>query len=186
MPRTVAALYLPLVRNLPLPSPHSLRVLGFFGAARAALDGHGASCSVSVRVVIPLAWVMLEDAVENSAVSGAAPAFGIEVSSTTPLRASTVEPTGMPWAASSATKRELPGSWTSTVPLCSLTTTVRFTTGVRVGVGVAVGVRRRGRDRRLRGSGRRRGGRGGRLDNGRDELVRAGVAQRPVGRSAPR
>ena len=35
VPRTVAALYLPAVRNAPLPSPQSLRFLGFFCAAEA-------------------------------------------------------------------------------------------------------------------------------------------------------
>ena len=56
MPRTVAALYLPLVRNLPLPSPQSLRVLGFLAAALAPCAfGQGASFSVSVSVVIAAA-----------------------------------------------------------------------------------------------------------------------------------
>ncbi len=35
VPRTVAALYWPRVRNLPLPSPQSLRVFGFLAAALA-------------------------------------------------------------------------------------------------------------------------------------------------------
>ena len=51
VPRTVAALYLPEVRNLPLPSPHSLRVLGLAAAELAFL--HGASVSTSLRSVTP-------------------------------------------------------------------------------------------------------------------------------------
>ena len=39
VPRTVAALYGPVVRNLPLPLPQSLRDFGFFWAALAALFG---------------------------------------------------------------------------------------------------------------------------------------------------
>jgi hypothetical protein len=35
VPRIVAALYWPRVRNWPLPSPQSLRVFGFFAAAFA-------------------------------------------------------------------------------------------------------------------------------------------------------
>ena len=62
MPRTVAALYWPRVRKLPDPSPHSLRVFGFFFAASAAAlpEGHE-SVSVSRSSVIPppsLTWKM--------------------------------------------------------------------------------------------------------------------------------
>ena len=61
VPRTVAALYLPVVRNAPLPSPHSLRVFGFFAAALARpSSGSGASCSTSVRLVIPRDCVTLK------------------------------------------------------------------------------------------------------------------------------
>ena len=52
VPRTVAAEYWPLVLELPLPSPHSLRVLGFFAAARAlplALAQSSGSLSVGGR-----------------------------------------------------------------------------------------------------------------------------------------
>ena len=53
MPRIVAALYWPFVRNLPFPSPQSLRVFGFLAAALAFLAaGHGASGSLSVSVVM--------------------------------------------------------------------------------------------------------------------------------------
>jgi len=59
VPRTVAALYFPLVRNAPFPSPQSLR--DFFLAAALARPflGHRASCSVSVRFVMPLDCVTL-------------------------------------------------------------------------------------------------------------------------------
>src|SRR5262249_8214893 len=57
VPRMVAALYLPVVRNEPLPVPQSLRVFGFLAAAWAdLLRGQAASCSVSVRLVIPPTW----------------------------------------------------------------------------------------------------------------------------------
>ena len=55
MPRTVAALYLPTVRNAPLPSPHSLRDFGFFAAALPRFP-HGASGSFNVKFVIPRFW----------------------------------------------------------------------------------------------------------------------------------
>src|SRR3954469_3452265 len=142
VPRTVAALYLPAVRKAPLPSPQSLRVFGFVAAALALALGHFASASTRVRVVIPLACVTLKIPSKNLAVWGAAPALGIEVSSTVPLRVSTIEPTGMPLAASRTTNAELPGSLTFTVPLSALTTTTLLTTGVGaglVGVGVSCG-----------------------------------------------
>src|SRR3954471_9420851 len=58
VPRTVAALYWPRVRNEPEPSPHSLRVFGFFFAACA--PRHGASGSLSVRSVVPPDCVTLK------------------------------------------------------------------------------------------------------------------------------
>jgi len=60
VPRTVAELNLPVVRNAPLPSPHSLRVFFFAAAAPAELlaFGHRASASASPRSVIGFApWV---------------------------------------------------------------------------------------------------------------------------------
>ena len=51
---------------------------------------------MSVKVVIPLFCVTLNRPSKNLAVSGGLPAFGTEVSSTVPLRVSTVDPTGMP------------------------------------------------------------------------------------------
>jgi hypothetical protein len=54
VPRTVAALYCPRVRNEPDPSPHSFRVFGFFAAARAL--PHAASGSLSVRSVVEPDW----------------------------------------------------------------------------------------------------------------------------------
>ena len=62
VPRTVAAEYWPLVLKRPLPSPHSLRVLGFLAAADAEdflAFGQPVSFSVSVSVVRPPAWVIL-------------------------------------------------------------------------------------------------------------------------------
>ncbi len=59
VPRIVAALYLPVVRKLPLPLPQSLRVLGFLADARALLP-QGASGSTSVSVVIPPDWLTLK------------------------------------------------------------------------------------------------------------------------------
>ena len=61
MPRTVAALYLPVVRNAPLPSPHSLRFFAFLAAALARpFFGQAASGSVSLRFVILLVCVTLK------------------------------------------------------------------------------------------------------------------------------
>ena len=60
VPRTVAALYLPVVRKAPLPSPHSLRFFAFLAAALARpFFGHAASGSVSVRLVMPFVCVTL-------------------------------------------------------------------------------------------------------------------------------
>ena len=53
VPRTVAALYWPLVRNLPLPLPQSLRDFGFFWAALAVLlraFGQPVSFSLSAQL----------------------------------------------------------------------------------------------------------------------------------------
>ena len=101
VPRTVAAAYLPSVRNLPLPSPHRLALLGLArGRAGLLPFGHAASVSVSVRVVMPFDCVTLKMPSKNLAVSGGAPAFGIEVSSTVPFRVSTEEPAGMPFVTS--------------------------------------------------------------------------------------
>ena len=53
VPRTVAELYWPLVRNLPLPSPHSRRFFFFLAAALALpLALQPVSFSTSVSVVI--------------------------------------------------------------------------------------------------------------------------------------
>ena len=59
VPRTVAALYWPRVRNEPEPSPHSLRVFGFFAAACAARPPH-ASASTSRSSVIEPGCVTLK------------------------------------------------------------------------------------------------------------------------------
>src|ERR1700759_5397762 len=60
VPRTVAALYWPTVRNEPWPLPHRLRVFGFLLAAAAwAPLPHGASGWLSVRSVVALVWVSL-------------------------------------------------------------------------------------------------------------------------------
>src|SRR5690348_11168288 len=64
VPRTVADEYLPVVRNEPLPSPHSLRDFFFLAAALALpFFGHFASGSTRARSVIGLAprvWVTLK------------------------------------------------------------------------------------------------------------------------------
>ena len=54
MPRTVAALYLPFVRNLPLPLPHSLPSTAFgpffflVAAAAARAPFNGAHCDRAI------------------------------------------------------------------------------------------------------------------------------------------
>lgn len=54
VPRTVAELYLPVVRNAPFPSPQRWRVLGFFlAAALAPFVLHAASDCVSASCVTP-------------------------------------------------------------------------------------------------------------------------------------
>ena len=65
VPRTVAELNWPLVRNLPLPSPHSLRVLGFFcGRADAFLPrgqlSLGPASASSVIGLAPRVWLILK------------------------------------------------------------------------------------------------------------------------------
>ena len=60
VPRTVAALYLPLVRNLPLPSPQSLRVLGFLAAARAFRASGRRELLGQRQRVIPPDWETLK------------------------------------------------------------------------------------------------------------------------------
>ena len=60
VPRIVAALYWPSVRNLPLPSPQSLRVFGFAAAARACPCCSRSSFSDSVSVVMPPDWESLK------------------------------------------------------------------------------------------------------------------------------
>src|SRR3954471_11480593 len=54
VPRTVAELKEPLVRNLPLPSPHSRRFFFFFLATLALPAALQLSFSTSVSVVIGL------------------------------------------------------------------------------------------------------------------------------------
>ena len=60
VPRTVAALYLPVVRKAPLPSPHSLRVFFLAAALARPCFGQRASSSTSVRLVIPRDCVTLK------------------------------------------------------------------------------------------------------------------------------
>ena len=61
VPTTVAALCLPFVRNLPLPSPHSRRFFLRF-AAMLALPAFGQrSCSTSVSVVVGLRALRLPE-----------------------------------------------------------------------------------------------------------------------------
>src|SRR5690349_6435256 len=64
VPRTVAALYWPRVRNDPEPLPHSLRDFGFFLAAACAelcfFFGHFASGWESVRSVVFLPSLSLK------------------------------------------------------------------------------------------------------------------------------
>ena len=69
VPRTVAALYLPAVRNAPLPLPHSLRVFDLLGGGARLPEGflQPVSGSVSVRSVSPPARVSLKMPSENSA-----------------------------------------------------------------------------------------------------------------------
>ncbi len=60
---------------------------------------------------------------QNSAVSGGAPAFGIDVSVTWPWRASTSEPFGMLLIVGSGTNVLDPGSLIRTLPVLGATTT---------------------------------------------------------------
>ncbi len=62
MPRTVAELYWPLVRNLPLPLPHSRRFFAFAAAVLARLPFGHDSFSVSLSTVtgvLPPVWESL-------------------------------------------------------------------------------------------------------------------------------
>src|SRR4051812_43771748 len=139
VPRTVAALYWPRVRNAPLPSPHSRRVLGFLAAADALPRlGQAASFSVSVRSVVALVWPSLKMPSKKLAICSLPPFCCTDVSWTVPFLVSTVAPTGMPCVPSSSTNRFVPGRRTFTVPLTVLATTVLPATGVGVGVGVGV------------------------------------------------
>ena len=67
VPRTVAALYWPRVRNSPLPSPQSLRVLALAAAALAFPSGSPSSFSDRVSVVTPPDWLSLKMPSLNSA-----------------------------------------------------------------------------------------------------------------------
>jgi hypothetical protein len=99
VPTTVAALCFPFVRNLPLPSPHSLRDFFLLAAAAAeALRGQR-SRSVSVNVVTglePFVWVSLNSPSKKSADAVLPPAWAavIEIR---PRRVSIELPTGI-WA----------------------------------------------------------------------------------------
>ena len=116
VPRTVAALYCPRVRNEPEPSPHSLRVFGFFLAAARAASARRQRL-VERQVGDAAGLRDLEDAVVERRRLGRA----LAVSSTTPAFVSTVEPSGMPCDASTSTNWLLPGFFTSTLPLTGCT-----------------------------------------------------------------
>ena len=58
VPRTVAALYAPVVRNLPLPEPHSLRFFGLRCAALALRRDEQSSSSTSLRSTSVLVCVI--------------------------------------------------------------------------------------------------------------------------------
>ena len=93
VPRTVAALYFPLVRNAPFPSPHNLRDFFFAADEDAFLPFGQLSVSVSVSVVsgrLPLVWLILNRPSKNFAV----PPSPAALISTVPFRVSTVVPTG--------------------------------------------------------------------------------------------
>src|SRR5262245_23009642 len=63
VPRTVAELNRPVVRNFPLPSPHRRRFFGFAAALLAFLDFGQLSCWVRVSVVsgfFPFGWLILK------------------------------------------------------------------------------------------------------------------------------
>src|SRR4051794_6068907 len=141
VPRIVAALYRPVVWNAPLPLPNSRRDFGFFLAALAEpFFGHGASGSVSVRLVIPPDCVILTIAPLKVALSGGAPAFGTAVSRILPRLRSSVEPVGIASPVVSGWHLTPGAAQMSTVPWTGWTTTVLFGTGVGVGVGVTIGV----------------------------------------------
>src|SRR5215216_617092 len=70
VPTTVAALCLPLVRNRPLPSPHSRRLRFLLAAAFAFPPPPHCSFPVIASVVsgwLPLRWVTLKTPRENHA-----------------------------------------------------------------------------------------------------------------------
>src|ERR1700754_1169720 len=97
VPRTVAALYWPRVRNEPLPSPHSLRVFFFFAAAEALFARGHVSFSVSASVVTglePLVWVSLNRPSKKSA-EAVLPLPCAAVIVIRPSRVSIVVPTGI-------------------------------------------------------------------------------------------
>ena len=60
VPRTVAELYLPAVRNEPLPSPQRWRCFFLVAAALRPPPRHEASASVSARFVTEPGWVTLK------------------------------------------------------------------------------------------------------------------------------
>ena len=127
------------MRNLPLPSPQSLRDFGFFWAIDA-LRAFGQPVSFSLSrssMKPPTLWIVNRPS-KKSAVSGGLPAVGSAVSRTLPLRASTSEPNGMPWLALSGTNVREPGTRTRTVPAAGATTTL-CADGVGSGGGVAIG-----------------------------------------------
>ena len=142
VPRTVAALYWPRVRNDPLPSPHSLRDFFFLAAAAALLPRGHESASVSASVVTglePLVCVSLNSPSKKSALA-VLPLPCAAVIVIRPARVSIVVPTGICAPAVSVTKRFDPG---------------RLTVHL---AGHGCHVHRLARDR----SGQRRGGRRGR------------------------
>src|SRR4051795_12965689 len=144
VPRTVAALYWPLVRHAPEPLPHRCRVLGFFFAvAEACAFAHDASDSLSLRSVVLPGWVTLKMPPKNVAVCGWPFALGTEDSCSLPALTSIVEPSGMSAAEVRSTNVFVPASLTRTFPLTGCTTTCLWNTGVGgagVGVGVGAGV----------------------------------------------
>ena len=128
------------MRNLPLPSPHSLRDFGFFfWAARAFREQSSGSLSVS-SVIAPTCLTTNMPS-EKRAFCGGAPGAESEVSSTTPLRASTVAPIGIASPAGSVVQAPVgPFGQTLIVPLTGATTTSSRNVGVGVGVAVGAGV----------------------------------------------
>src|SRR4051812_9551249 len=141
VPRTVAALYWPVVRNEPEPLPHRCRAFGFLVAfAAACARAHDASGSLSLRSVVRPGWGTLKMPPKNGAGCGGPPVLGTEESCSRPAFTSIVAPSGMSCAELSVMNVFEPGSLTFTVPLTGLTTTVLWNTGVGGGVGVGVAV----------------------------------------------